>query len=73
LPPVGGDTPFELVDVELEVALLGKEEAGQGPVQVRPGLSEDGWRAFQLGGAAVQGGSRRGPSAGEPLCQLQGS
>lgn len=31
--PVGQDTPFELVDVELEVALLGRAEEG-GPVEV---------------------------------------
>ncbi|KAI7845581.1 hypothetical protein COHA_000869 [Chlorella ohadii] len=33
-PPVGEDTPFELVDVELEVALLSRAEDGEGPVQV---------------------------------------
>ncbi len=56
-PPVGEDTPFELVDVELEVALLSRAEDGEGPVQVTTGAGE--------GGRAWAGLRRRGGFAGE--------
>jgi len=55
-PPVGEDTPFELVDVELEVALLSRAEDGEGPVQVTTGAGE--------GGRAWAGLRRRGGFAG---------